>query len=447
MTQFHVLARRAALAATVACVFAGALSAWPSVGEARKAKPAAGPAGPAAPGDNNKAQDVAETEAAKKAYDAGLKAYAAAKYKSSIEQLSTAVKSGKLSPSELAKALVTRGRAYKKDAQPGLAISDLTSAIWLKNGLSPSEQKAAMDERSEAYRMAGLSDTGSKPDQRAIGAPAAQTSKVAANAAPGPNAGSAGLSAAAIAEAAGAQKATAASEAASANTSKTPINSETTLQSAAASGVTGQQPKPASSGIGSFFGWGQSAAPAPAPAETAAPAPSAGSSFTQTVSAIPGNVSGFFSNMFGGGSSAPAPAESAPSGVTTASTAAVTPETSSWNSATIVASHSQHDGMRAEKASYSREAEPRPAAVTKGKFKIHIAALRSRAAAEELAQKLIAQHGAELGNHMPVVDSAVIGSMGTFYRVRIGGYASQAEPRSLCNKLRSSGLDCLVVTN
>lgn len=103
--------------------------------------------------------------------------------------------------------------------------------------------------------------------------------------------------------------------------------------------------------------------------------------------------------------------------------------------------------MHAEKASYSREAEPRPAAVTKGKFKIHIAALRSRAAAEALAQKLIAQHGAELGNHMPVVDSAVIGSMGTFYRVRIGGYASQAEPRSLCNKLRSSGLDCLVVTN
>ena len=30
---------------------------------------------------------------------------------------------------------------------------------------------------------------------------------------------------------------------------------------------------------------------------------SGGSSFGQTVSAIPGNVTGFFSNMFGGGSS------------------------------------------------------------------------------------------------------------------------------------------------
>jgi hypothetical protein len=48
---------------------------------------------------------------------------------------------------------------------------------------------------------------------------------------------------------------------------------------------------------------------------------------------------------------------------------------------------------------------------------------------------------------VPTVDEAVIGSMGTFYRVRINGYASQDEPRSLCNKLRTSGLDCLVVTN
>jgi cell division protein FtsN len=82
-----------------------------------------------------------------------------------------------------------------------------------------------------------------------------------------------------------------------------------------------------------------------------------------------------------------------------------------------------------------------------GKYKVHIAALRSRAEAEALAAQLVAQHGADLANHAPTVDEAVIGSMGTFYRVRIGGYASQDEPRGLCNKLRTSGLDCLVVTN
>jgi cell division septation protein DedD len=112
-----------------------------------------------------------------------------------------------------------------------------------------------------------------------------------------------------------------------------------------------------------------------------------------------------------------------------------------------VATRAQHPTIRAENASYAPEPAPKAGSVTKGKFKIHLAALRSKAEAEALAQKLIAEHGAELGNHFPVVDEAVIGSMGTFYRVRIGGYASQDEPRSLCNKLRTSGLDCLVVTN
>src|SRR5262249_16938744 len=146
-------------AAIVACVFAGTLSVWPSIGEARKAKAAAQPAGPSAQGPQagggDAAQSMAEAEAAKKAYETGLKAYAARKFQASIEQLSAAVKSGKLSSSQMAKALLTRGLAYKKDNKPGQAISDLTSAIWLKNGLSPVEQKSAIAERSEAYKMAG----------------------------------------------------------------------------------------------------------------------------------------------------------------------------------------------------------------------------------------------------------------------------------------------------
>ncbi len=360
------------------------------------------------------------------------------------------MKSGKLSSAELGKALFTRGRAYKRDNQAGLAISDLTSAIWLKNGLSPDEQKSAMAERSEAYRLAGLPDTGSSPDQRVIGTPTTAPASAAASSAAGPNAGSAGLSAAAVAEAASAQKANSSSDGTSATiTHPATVNGETTLQSAAAGGVAGGETKPGSSGgIASFFGWGgQSSAPAPAP-EPAPAAPSTGSSFTQTVTAIPGSVTGFFSNMFSSGSSAPAPDPNQSIAVTTASTpAAVAPETSSWSSATTVAEHNQRNVVRAEKASYSRDPETKTAGLTNGKFKIHIAALRSKAEADALAQKLMAKHGAELGNHTPVVDSAVIGSMGTFYRVRIGGYASQAEPRSLCNKLRSSGLDCLVVTN
>lgn len=445
MTQYHELARRLAFAAAVACVFGSSVSIFPSAGIAAKAKakPGAQPAGPSAQGPQSQGEageKVAQQEAAKKAYDAGLKAYAAGKNQVAIEQLSAAVSSGALSSSQMAKALLTRGLAYKKDNKPGQSISDLTSAIWLKNGLSPSEQKSAIAERSEAYRMAGLPDTGSTPDQRAIGtpAPAAGMAKPAAAAAAGPNSGSAGLSAAAIAEAAGAQKSTSADTAAQAPApapSSTPLSSETTIQSAAAAPLAAGEAKPASSGIAGFFGFSQS----PAAPEQPAPAPaSSGSSFT-------GNVGSFFSSMFGGGSSAPAAAPAQETPVVTASTGAAGAETSSWSNSTTVSTGAKTATLKAQKTSYAPEAPV--ATAKKGKFKIHIAALRSKAEAEALTQKLVAEHGAELAGHAPVVDTAVIGSMGTFYRVRIAGYASQEEPSQLCQKLRSSGLDCLVVTN
>jgi cell division septation protein DedD len=433
MTQFQVLARRLALAAIVSCAFAGALLCWPSAGEARKSKSAGQPAQPAqgpqpAQGGNDAAanQKAAEAAAAKKAYDAGLKEYAAGRSQSAIDQLSTAIKSGVLSASEMAKALYTRGLAFKKENKPGQAISDLTSAIWLKNGLSESEKKSALDERSEAYRMAGLEDTGSMPDRPAIGAPtpAATGSNVVANSAPGPNAGSAGLSAGAIAEAA-AGKATGpvSPDGSSATITRHDAANESSLQSAASSTASVDGSKTSSS------------------------ASSGGSSFGQTVSAIPGNVTGFFSNMFGGGSPAPAPPAEPVASVMTASTTPVAAETSSWSNSTTVAAGAAAQKKSAEKTALAAESKPRATVATKGKYKIHIAALRSRADAEALAQKLIAQHGADLSNHVPTVDEAVIGSMGTFYRVRIGGYASEEEPRGLCNKLRTSGLDCLVVTN
>ena len=46
----------------------------------------------------------------------------------------------------------------------------------------------------------------------------------------------------------------------------------------------------------------------------------------------------------------------------------------------------------------------------------------------------------------PEISEAVLGNMGTFYRVRIGPYADAKEPQQLCGGLRSSGFDCLVVT-
>jgi hypothetical protein len=398
MTQFRKLARGSLLAAAGVCVFAFAGVGLSSIAEAKSDKPA--PQQGAQTGENAKLSlEEQKKKASQQAYDAGLKDFANGRYQSAIDQLATALKTGGLSSTEMAKALYTRGVAYKKQKQPGLAISDLTSALWLKNGLSASERDTATAERADAYKMAGIQDTGKGPE-RVIGTPiqtptATTTATAASPSASGPNSGSAGLSAAAIAQAA-----------AHNNSS----NASDTAQPITHQDLSGTQ------------------------AQVSAPAPAPSSSFGSS-------VTGFFSNMFGGSSSAPAPEAQAPAGVTTASTGAV-PETSSWSNATIV-----NEGGSAKAADKKPPVAAAAKTATKGKYKVHIAALRSRADAEALAQQLVAQHGADLDNHVPTVDEAVIGSMGTFYRVRIGGFASQEEPQGLCNKLRTSGLDCLVVTN
>ncbi|MEQ1713744.1 MAG: SPOR domain-containing protein, partial [Hyphomicrobium sp.] len=82
----------------------------------------------------------------------------------------------------------------------------------------------------------------------------------------------------------------------------------------------------------------------------------------------------------------------------------------------------------------------------KGKFRLQVAAVRSRAEAEELALKLKQAHGSAIGGREPAIEQSVIGAMGTFYRVRVGPYADANEPRQLCARIKPDGFDCLVVT-
>lgn len=435
MTQFRKLARGLLLAAAAGvCAFAFVGMGLPSIAEAKKAKAAPQEA---AQGDDSKlSPEEQKKKASRQAYDTGLKDFANGRYQPAIDQLSTALKTGGLSSTEMAKALYTRGVAYKKQKQPGLAISDLTSALWLKNGLSAGDRNTATAERAEAYSMAGIQDTGKGPE-RVVGAatPTTTTTAPAATApsppASGTNTGSAGLSAAAIAQAAASNNTSNDSGAAQPITRQDP--SSATAQDAARARAAYE---PVNSLAGSTV-TGGGPQPAPAAQQAEVPAPAQSSSFGS-------GVTGFFSNIFGGGSSATPAQAPAPSSVTTASTEPPHAETSSWSNATVV-----NEGGSAKTTAKKPQvaAVAKSASATKGKYKVHIAALRSRAEAEALAQQLVAQHGADLDNHVPTVDEAVIGSMGTFYRVRIGGYASQEEPRGLCDKLRTSGLDCLVVTN
>jgi cell division protein FtsN len=71
--------------------------------------------------------------------------------------------------------------------------------------------------------------------------------------------------------------------------------------------------------------------------------------------------------------------------------------------------------------------------------------VRSEGEAQALAGKVRREHAAALASREPEVDQTVVGNMGSFYRVRVGPYATQADGQAACAKLKGSGLDCMVV--
>jgi SPOR domain len=459
---------------------------------AKKSK-AAAPAAPASAADQAK-QQSAQT---RQAYEAGIKSFSGGKYQPAVDELSGALRGGGLGSAEMAKAMYIRGLAYKKLNKTGLAISDLTSALWLKNGLGESDQKNAISERAEAYRLAGLGDGNSGADHVVVANPnptpagAKISEPVVAAASPPAAVGAPAVPAHTGKKKAVTQPAVApppapavaevtrqspdsqsARDAANARKlASTPVETGG-LQAAAVGSLVSDKPRVASldaapvaaaaavseaPAVAAPVALTAPAIPAPIPAAvsqtaavaapvlSAAPIETAAAPASAATSglSLPKSVTGFFSNMFSG-SSKTAETQASASPITTAST---TPAPAAPTA--VGAAPGTGQKIAAVQAAAPAATAPVQAAAVqpKGKYKIHIAAVRSRAEAEALAQKLAAQNGAALKNRAPVVDEAVIGSMGTFYRVRVGSYATADEPRGVCNTLRTSGFDCLVVTN
>ena len=342
---------------------------------------------------------------AQRALEAGIKLYESGKTDEAVKTLDVALHGG-LSSQQVARAFYYRGLANRKLGKPGLAISDLTSAVWLKDGLAGPEREAALKNRIAAYQDAGISNVPDLPTPTfAADPPSTSGWQTAMNGSP-------------VAPAPGAPSA----------------------------------PAPAASTSSSSPAHAPGSALAATSTTNGPPAPSTSS----------GGIGGFFSSIgsiFGGGSSS---APNANDG--TVSTSSITPpppqpavapaqQTTGWGQTTQVATaapgpdigsafvtqvSTSEKASRAEKTVASREPS--------GKFRLQVAAVRSRSEADALAAKLMASHGGELGSRQPEISEAVLGSMGTFYRVRVGPYADAKEPQQLCGGLRSSGFDCLVVT-
>ena len=320
------------------------------------------------------------------AFEGGIKAYGSGKFEEAQRAFDAAVRGG-LPSAQMPRLLYYRGLTFRKLGKPGYAVSDLTNALWLKGGLSEAERADATKVRALAYNESGVNDVPPVPQSAYAEAP------------------------------------------------KIPSSTPAATQTAMAGG-------------------GGSAAPASnAPA---APTPSSSSS---------GGIGGFFSNLFGGSSSEEKPPEPPTSTASLGGDNAPPPDpaASGWGAATEVVAHGSAPNGAAPKrapeiaapfvtqvASVDRETSaPAPPAervsAPSGKFRLQVAAVRSRSEAEALAGLLVGRHADQLGGRHPEVDESVIGSMGTFYRVRLGPYANAKEPEQLCAALRSDGFDCLVL--
>lgn len=309
---------------------------------------------------------------AQRQIDAGIKLYQEGKAEPAIQMLTSATSGGGLPPQQMGRALYYRGMAYRKAAKPAQAISDLTSALWLKNGLTEADRSEALKQRSEAYREAGLPDQ-TDSDGRAPG--------VKSNA------------------------------------------------RSASAGGDAKSPAPAPTTSGNFLAslFGQKSPPPPPPAEPVSAPPAAAASPPHEPA-----TSGWSSK------SRPAKAEQPSAAAALAPPSPAEPPPSAKMPR-------QRTAAAHQAAPAAAPAPPPPTARPDGKFRARVALVRSRPDAEAIVARLRVQHAAAIGDAGTDITEASFGNMGTFFQVRVGPFAHEADASGVCNKLKGSGLDCVPV--
>jgi hypothetical protein len=126
------------------------------------------------PAAKTKKQDPVE---AQHAIEVAGKLLKSGKADQAVRSLTATLAGGNLPPAVMAKALYVRGLAFREQRKPAQAISDLTSALWLKGGLGGDERADALKQRIEAYADAGLTEHGQALVTAGSGrAPAKETS-------------------------------------------------------------------------------------------------------------------------------------------------------------------------------------------------------------------------------------------------------------------------------
>jgi hypothetical protein len=176
-----------AMLAAAALALSGVLSAEaqtsPKAAKAAKAAPKQAPEEAQKSADDDEPEELkpeAKPKRAKqdpveaqRAIEAAVKQLEGSRPDQAVQALTVIISSGNLPPAIMAKALLYRGMAYRQQQKQAQAISDITAAMWLKGGLSPTDRASAQQQRTAAYQEAGLTESGEPLPKRER---AAQTS-------------------------------------------------------------------------------------------------------------------------------------------------------------------------------------------------------------------------------------------------------------------------------
>lgn len=360
------------------------------------------------------------------------------KYEDAVRQLSATVNDSDSTVAQASKALYMRGIAYRKLGFPGRAVADLGAAVWL--GLGPSDKARALVNKGLAFREAGLASQAE--------AALAQARK----------ASSAGEVQRLIAQDSSA-RAVASSSIDDAGPSESVWS-----RIVPSFGSDSSEPAPATAPAST-----PEAAPAPAPTQTAEAAPATGwnASVDDETAEQSGNaVSRWFGSLTGSSAStatqtapiatSPTPTPPpAPRTATSASTATRTaavppPSAESWAANTETVSENESGTAVGRWFSRRTSSSPAPApaaapAPQGGGYTVQLANSRSQSEAQALWKKAKGANP-QLASASPRIETVDIGDFGTFYTVKIGPFASQAEGAKACNALKRGGTDCSVIS-
>jgi cell division septation protein DedD len=88
-------------------------------------------------------------------------------------------------------------------------------------------------------------------------------------------------------------------------------------------------------------------------------------------------------------------------------------------------------------------AAAKPAAATAGGYVLQIGAFKSQADAATAWKAYQAKHAALLAGYSDNVQQVDLGEKGTWYRLRVGGFADREVASALCDRLKADGGACI----